>query len=250
MTTAKYDLVGDFYLNFVQWGLDNQQSLYAQTSRHLLKMAGDVKGKKLLDLCCGQGHLSQELAEMGADVIGIDVSEVNIAAANRINPENQNPVFRIDDAQTLSTIGHGAFDLVLCKMALMDIPDLEATFRSVRRVLKTGGRFLTAMLHPCFETPFTVPFQPVEQTESGKFKHHRVQRYFDEGLWHSGGVGVRGRVGAHHRTLSSIINSFIAAGFQLARLEEPQFLVGEEGTIEHQWSQHIPRILYIEGIAT
>ena len=135
-------------------------------------------------------------------------------------------------------------------MALMDIPDLGATFRSIRRVLKTGGRFLTAMLHPCFETPFTVPFKPVELTESGEFKHHRVQRYFDQGLWHSGGVGVRGKVGAHHRTLSSIINSLISAGIQLTRLEEPQFLVGEEDTIEHQWSQHIPRILYIEGIAT
>lgn len=249
MTTAKYDLIEDFYLNFVQIGLGNPDSLYAQTSRYLLNMMGDVRGKQVLDLCCGQGHLSQEMAQMGAFVTGIDTSEVNISAAESLNSDDLNLTFHLGDAQTLDAIDDNQFDFVVCKMALMDIRDLNMVFRSTRRVLKTGGRFLNAMLHPCFETPFTIPFKPIEQTESGDFKSHRVQRYFDEGLWHSGGDGVRGRVGAYHRTLSSIINGLLAAQIQLTRIEEPLFLVGDQGTLKHQWSQNIPRIFFAEGVA-
>ena len=250
MIPAKYDQVGDFYLKFVEWGLANEQSLYSQTSQHLLKMADDVTGLHILDLCCGEGHLSKQLAKMGGNVTGIDISAVNISAARKAQAGLGNPSFLLDNAQTLGKIQNNLFDLVICKMALMDIPDLDATFKSVKRVLKHGGRFLTAMLHPCFETPFNVPFKPIEQNDAGEFRHHRVQRYFDEGLWHSGGDGVRGKVGAHHRTLSSVFNSFLAAGFQITQLQEPQFLVGSQDSLEHQWSQQIPRILFFEGMAT
>ena len=41
----------------------------------------------------------------------------------------------------------------VCDLALINIPDLRATFESVRRILQPGGWFVFAITHPCFDTP-------------------------------------------------------------------------------------------------
>ena len=48
-----------------------------------------------------------------------------------------------------------------------------------------------------------------------------VHRYASEGYWQSGGTGVRGHIGAYHRTMSTLLNDLLAAGFLLEKLEEP-----------------------------
>jgi hypothetical protein len=48
-----------------------------------------------------------------------------------------------------------------------------------------------------------------------------IRRYNSEGHWASGGTGVRGHMGAYHRTLSSLFNGLIAAGFTIEQLREP-----------------------------
>jgi hypothetical protein len=53
-----------------------------------------------------------------------------------------------------------------------------------------------------------------------------IRRYVTEGFWQSGGEGVRGHMGAYHRTLSTIINDLLAAGFTLERLDEPVVEMG------------------------
>jgi hypothetical protein len=68
-----------------------------------------------------------------------------------------------------------------------------------------------AVLHPCFETPFTVPENTIEIDEQGNFVAVRVMQYIEEGYWNSGGDGMRGRVGAYHRTLSTYLNTLLAS---------------------------------------
>ena len=244
-----YDQIEDFYINFVQSGLDTQHSLFFQLTQFLLQMVGNVKGRRVLDLCCGEGHLAREFASHGAEVVGVDLSAVNLAEAERATGSSSSVEFVLDDAQSLQRLEDEQFDVVVCKMALMDVPNVDAAFRAVHRVLKPNGRFLMALLHPCFETPFAVPFEPVEVDGAGQFKHRRVQRCFEEGLWHSGGSGVRGHVGAHHRKLSTYINSLMASGFRLVRLEEPPLNIGEADSLERQWGEQIPKMLFIEVVA-
>lgn len=250
MGAPAYDQIDNFYINFVDAGLATSHTLFYQTVEYLLAMIGDVGGQRVLDLCCGEGHVARMLAEQGANVTGIDLSEFNIGIAEernqRINNPGMRPTYLVDDAQTLSTLGEGSFDLVVCKMALMDVPDISAAFQSVARVLAPGGTFIAALLHPCFETPFAVPFERIEQ-DSGNFVSLRVQRYFEEGHWQSGGTGVRGHVGAFHRTVSTYINELIGVGFRVARLAEPQLQAGFVGSAEAQMSQHVPRILFWEA---
>lgn len=243
---SPYDQISDFYLNFVQNGLADPNSLYSQTTDYLLNMLNLQPGVSVLDLCCGEGNLSRRIAEFPVIVTGTDISRVNLTRAQSYTPRPGNLSYVLDDAQSLSKFASNEFDLVVCKMALMDIPDIEAAFGAVARVIKPQGRFVMALLHPCFETPFKVPFQPLETDEEGNFAHLRVQRYFDEGHWESGGLGVRGRVGAYHRTLSTIVNGLTPAGFQITRLEEPQFKVGTANSLEAQWHNNIARILFLE----
>ena len=100
--------------------------------------------------------------------------------------------------------------------------DIGAMFRAVRRVLTAGGAFVFSLLHPCFEAPFHEPDAPQFLTgPEGTPTAYTLRQYAREGAWQSGGTGVRGRVGAYHRTLSTLINDLLAAGFVLQQLHEP-----------------------------
>jgi hypothetical protein len=103
-------------------------------------------------------------------------------------------------------------------MALMDIPDLAATYQAIHRVLRAGGWFVFSITHPCFQSPHAQWIPSDDGTVS-----RRIVTYFEEGFWRSGNPdGVRGKVGAYHRTLSSYLNELLRTGFDLARIVEPR----------------------------
>jgi len=125
-------------------------------------------------------------------------------------------------------VSAGEFDVVVSHMAMMDVVDHRKLFAAVRRVLVPGGPFVLSLLHPCFEgRPFHVrDAPPFVLGEDGKPVAYAVRRYATEGLFRTGGDGVRGRMGSYHRTLSTYINDLLASGFVLERLEEP--LAGDD----------------------
>ncbi|WP_407542343.1 class I SAM-dependent methyltransferase [Deinococcus radiomollis] len=143
--------------------------------------------------------------------------------------------FRHDDAQVLASVTDASVDIVVSKLAIIDIADHRALFHAARRVLTPKGRFVFSLLHPCFEAPFHVPDAlPFLEDEYGMQVARVVRTYTTEGQWFSGGDGVRGRVGAYHRTLSTPINDLLASGFTLCSLNEPcPDLPGVIGEIPH-----------------
>ncbi|MEM7032787.1 MAG: class I SAM-dependent methyltransferase, partial [Chloroflexota bacterium] len=207
-------------------------------------LAGDVSGKRVCDLACGEGHLSRALAEKGALVTGVDLSQNLLEHAKRQSAGHSIHFIR-DDAQTLNQLQLNSLDLVICNMALMDIPDIGLVYQAVNKILRDGGIFIFSVLHPCFETPFTVPETITEADETGNFVACRVMHYTQEGHWNSGGTGMRGTVGAHHRTLSSYINHLLKNGFQLKDLAEPTLPPDTYQTFREQWSSKIPRALIV-----
>jgi ubiquinone/menaquinone biosynthesis C-methylase UbiE len=244
MNQTVYDKHVQFYLDFVDRSLADKNGLWHILLSRFQAILGDrLKDARVCDIACGEGYLSRFLAQLGpGEVIGVDISAALIdVATQRANSTNVS--FRVDDAQHLRTITTASIDIAVSQMALMDIPDHRAMFRSVRRVLKANGVFVFSLLHPCFEAPFHLPDEPQFLTdENGNLIAYLIRQYAKEGFWQSGGTGVRGHMGAYHRTLSTLINDLLAAGFNIEKLDEPT--VGDNGLFSQ-----VPQILIVAATA-
>ena len=209
-----YDEIAEWYDALVETG-SLYQELILPT---LLALVGNVQAQHILDVACGQGLVTRALARRGATLTGIDASPRMLALAEqRERAEPLGIEYRDGDAQTLAELRDGAFDGATCCMALMNIDDLQACAAALGRVLRDGGWFVAVITHPCFQTPEA---RWIERAD-GKVVRE-VSGYFDERFWQSDDhAGVRGKVGEHHRTLSTYVNAFNDAGFVLERLSEP-----------------------------
>jgi ubiquinone/menaquinone biosynthesis C-methylase UbiE len=175
-----------------------------------------LPGQTVLDVACGQGLATRALAEAGATrVVGVDSSPEMIALA-RAHPTPRSVDYVVDDAQTLSSLGSASFDGATCQLALMDIPDLDATFAAVVRTLRPGGWFSFVIGHPCFLMPDAHP-----TTTPDGHPALAVRGYFEERFWRSPNPqGVR-RAGNHHRTLTTYLNALFRAGLTVEQVDEP-----------------------------
>jgi toxoflavin synthase len=116
-----------------------------------LKLIGDVKGKRVLDLACGEGHFTRILRSAGAaEVVGTDISERMIELARE--QEARQPLgieYRVEDARTV--VGPRDFDLVVSAWLLAYArtrDDLVQMCRGVANRLGSGGRFVTVTTNP------------------------------------------------------------------------------------------------------
>ena len=119
----------------------------AQTT--LLGLAGLVAGEQVLDIACGTGLVTFHAAALvapGGEVVGTDISEQMVVAARRaaIAQGIGNVRFERMDAEELS-FADGSFDVALCALGLMYVPDPERAVRGFHRVLRPGGRAACAV---------------------------------------------------------------------------------------------------------
>ena len=103
----------------------------------LLPLLDPQPGERILDLGCGTGHLTAQIAESGADVIGLDSSPEMVAGARAAYPDLS---FQPGDAANFSFAT--PFDAIFSNAALHWIPTPEAVIACVWRALKPGGRFV------------------------------------------------------------------------------------------------------------
>lgn len=172
---------------------------------------------------------------------GIDLAENLLTLARQYEEqEPQGIVYQQDDAQSAHLLPNGTFDGVVCVLALMDIPDLQAVFQTARRILKPGGWLIFAVTHPCFEAPHAQWFT-TNDGQIGRF----VRGYFQEGNWKSERGGVRSRVGAYHRILSTYLNTLVAANFTLERMIEPM-ATGERAE-QVPGNREVPSLLFMRA---
>ena len=196
-------------------------------------LVGDVRGERIAAVACGQGRDARRLADLGAEVVGIDASETLLAHARRLEQQTPRGIeYLYDDAHSLRRIPDASFDAVVCHMALMDIPELEPTVRSIARILKPGGWFVASIIHPCYKTP--ADGELIDHVDGST--RRITGRYFDEGPYSSvTRLEILPRV-AYHRMMSTYINTLVASGLAVVRMIEP---VGDRPV----W-QAVPGLLY------
>lgn len=130
--------------------------LFASASDQAIDRLLDAVGAKsqlnALDLCCGQGNVSEGLIRRGCKVVGLDFSPAMLAFARRRVP---NAIFREGDAQDLPFVDK-QFDIVVSNLGICHVPDQSRALSEVRRVLRPHGRFAMTVwcgpdISPCFE---------------------------------------------------------------------------------------------------
>jgi len=183
-----------------------------------------------LDIGCGEGHNTRQLARNGARMTGIDISGRFIYHAQEL--ENQSPLgitYQVASATALP-FPDQAFDFATGFMCLMDIPDSDRVMAEVYRVLKPGGFFQFSISHPCFD----LPHRRTLRSAGGSAYAVEVGGYFLNtagriDTWIFGAAPkeatsrlAKFRVPRFSRTLSQWVNLLIDTGFRIERLDEPR----------------------------
>ncbi len=137
-----WDLAADSYESLWQENL-------AQAQHALLRMALLTVGERVVDIACGSGAVSVEAARAvgpGGQVLGVDLSERMIdTAARRVQEKSlANCSFARMDAESLA-VPDRSFDVALCCLGLMYMPEPEQALREMCRVLRAGGRVALAV---------------------------------------------------------------------------------------------------------
>ena len=127
------------------WDADDYDGSHAFVYEYgaaLLEVLSPAAGERILDLGCGTGHLTAELADAGADVVGLDSAPGMIEEARASYPDLE---FVHADARSMTF--DGGFDAVFSNAALHWIrdEDQDAVIAAVRDALEPGGRFVAEL---------------------------------------------------------------------------------------------------------
>jgi trans-aconitate methyltransferase len=123
------------------FGSTEDVSVVRREENELVRILAAEPGERVLDLGCGTGHITAQIAARGAAVTGIDSSPAMVSAARRHHPEL---TFRVADGQdfVVDEPVHAVFSY--CALQWMS-RDPEAVIRNVFRALLPGGRFVAEL---------------------------------------------------------------------------------------------------------
>ena len=112
------------------------------------------KDLKVLDVGCGGGFTCEFMAKRGAQVSGVDISEVSVATAQSHAKESGLEIdYRISKGEKLPHEDN-TFDVVTCVDVLEHVEDVDQVVREIHRVLKPGGTFLFDTINKTFKSKF------------------------------------------------------------------------------------------------
>jgi len=191
----------------------------------LLRLVGNCRGKRVLDLGCGNGYLSRLLARRGANVTAVDSSRRMVKNARARDPENSLRIdYLVRDAAALRGLRDSSFDLVFANMSLMDIEDGERAISEVGRVLRHGGRFVASISHPCFDNGSNSGWFAEKPTLEIPKVFRRMRAYrkpFSEEIPWKVGETERKYTKTFHRPLAWYARVLNADGMSIVGLDEP-----------------------------
>lgn len=124
----------------------------------IVKVLDMQAGHHVLDLCCGNGRHSRQLAQLGFHVTGIDLSDVLLQDAQKGNNEHH---IRYIQSDVRHIPFEAEFDVVLNLFTSFgyfeESGENQKVFQSIHRALKDGGQFLIDFLNPQYIKDHLVP---------------------------------------------------------------------------------------------
>lgn len=239
-STRSWDAVADDWVAHADTNDYRNDFLLPRT----LMMLGDVRRRRILDLGCGEGGYSRELARRGARVTGVDGSERLIEIARRrAHAAGIEVDYRRANASALKGLPQQSFDLVLASMSLMDVEDYPGAVREAHRVLEPGGELLMSITPPCYSAPVSRWLRD----DAGRPRSFAVDRYFDRACWEDFITPrFRSPVIRRHRPIEDYVAAPLEVGLELRQWLEPSATPEERAkSARFEYLTRIPYFLFM-----
>ena len=192
-----------------------------------VRLLGDVRGRRVLEVGCGAAAAARWLATQGAQPVAVDLSAgmLRHAVAGAERSGVRVPLVQAD-ALALP-FADGSFDIACTAFgAVPFVADSGRLMREVFRVLRPGARWVFAVTHP---------MRWIFLDDPGEAGLVAVNSYFDRRAYVEHDADGAPTYVEQHRTLGDRIRELVAAGFTLTDLIEPEWPEGHE-RIWGQWS--------------
>jgi SAM-dependent methyltransferase len=197
----------------------------------------NVRGARVVDLGCGYGWLCRWARENGAEnVLGVDLSE-NMLKKAKAFPEDPAITYLQADLETLK-LPQSSYGIVYSSLTLHYLKNLRELVVQVYKALTPGGAFIFSVEHPIYTSPKEPGF--IQNAEGDRV--WPLDSYLSEGPrttnWFADGVIKQ------HRTIATYILILLAAGFNVADIEEwgPS---NEQIRQNPDWAENLDRPMFL-----
>jgi SAM-dependent methyltransferase len=213
----KYDFVAEHFHNW-RTKLHPKGWIY---NEHLempatLKLLGNVKGKKILEVGCGSGIYIKLLARKGALVKGFDISNEMLSIAKR-----ENPSLELKQGSFYAIPFKEKFDIAFASLVIGYGNNWNKIFKEISRILKTGGHFIFSIGNPVTEISERVMIRGKRIKYRG-IPLRAITDYFNEKKIYSIWKNILKdekykdiRMHSYHKTYETIIKTIIKNGFEI-----------------------------------
>ncbi|MDI6734294.1 MAG: class I SAM-dependent methyltransferase [Patescibacteria group bacterium] len=236
------------YNDFIQKGDMFRTQLLNEV---VLKLLGDLNGKKILDAGCGQGYFSKILSDKRVKkVVGIDGSENLIKLAKSNYPENEKLQFSIQNLKNPLPFKDNEFDAIISNLALMDFDPIDTAISEFNRILSPQGSLIFSILHPLFTNGYL--HKNIKEMIFHKPPHYAISNYATpfQKKWHIQGITHATTI--HHRPIEYYSNVLSLHSFVISKIQEPTFpksiIQSKNNFIK--LSAEIPQFLVIKALKT
>lgn len=182
---------------------------YQKLKTPLWDALGELAGKRVLDIGCGTGWLSEAIRGHGAVVVGIDGSSRLLAMGRERFPDLR--LIEHDLRKGLPRLD-SQFDIAIAQMVLMDFDPIAPAIEDVASILRPDGRFIVTLTHPAFFG------YPTDIDDEG-VRVRKVSRYLET---YRTNIETFGGHVHYHRPLSYYLNVLADSGFVVTRFVEPE----------------------------
>ena len=182
-----------------------------------LELFGDLKGKKILHLQCHFGMDTISLAQRGAEVVGIDLSDKAIEKARELNDKlGAKARFIQSDVYDLVNNLNETFDIVYTSYGTIGwLPDMNKWAEVVAHFLKPGGKFVMVEFHPVIWM-FSYDFKDIEFSY---FNNGPIVEEL-EGTYTNTDADIKEKSVSWNHGICEVQNALIKAGLTLNDLQE------------------------------
>ena len=248
--SRSWDAVANWYAGWSGPQGSRHHKLVAMPT--VIELLNPREGEKVLDIGCGAGALFSTKIKKIVCYQGIDNSRRLIDIAKRHFQKTAK--FQVGDATDLAKttdLTRGTFDAVIFLLSLQDISPLQDAINNAAWALKSRGRLVILMTHPCFRIPRQSGWG---WDDNRKLHFRRVDRYLtclDVPMEEYGGKDY-GVTRSYHRPLETYVQSLFNAGFTIERLVEkpgpPPEKPHMETKAERRAREDIPLFLGIKAV--